>query len=149
MMNLMEGTTQALARAVCLLEQATTCDPNYAAVWAALGAAYDFKGQFQSPSHLSPKAGEMGRRAIELDPKLADAHRWLWLSLLSIARYDEAIAGIQEAARLKPGNANVFSSLDREYWVGKGNLDARIAYLERAADINPDLGYAHLPLGLL
>ena len=94
MMNLMEGTPQALDRAIHLLEQATTRDPNYAAAWAALGAAYDFKGQFQSLSHLSHKAVEMGRRAIEIDPKLADAHRWLGLSLLSIARCDEAIAAI-------------------------------------------------------
>ena len=149
MMNLMEGTPQALDRAIHLLEQATTLDPNYAAAWAALGAAYDFKGQFQSLSHLSHKAVEMGRRAIEIDPKLADAHRWLGLSLLSIARYDEAIAAIQEAARLEPDDANVFSSLGRAYWVGKGDLDTGIAHLERAADINPDLGYAHLQLGLL
>ena len=149
MMNLMEGTPQALDRAIHLLEQATERDPNYAAAWAALGAAYDFKGQFQSLPHLSLKAVEMGRRAIEIDPRLADAHRWLGLSLLSIASYDEAIAAIQEAARLEPGDANVYSSLGRAYWVGKGDLEAGIVHLERAADINPDLGYAHLQLGLL
>lgn len=33
--------------------------------------------------------------------------------------------------------------------MGKGDLDAGIAHLERAAEINPDLGYAHLQLGLL
>ena len=149
MMNLMEGTPQALDRAIHLLEQATERDPNYATAWAALGAAYDFKGQFQSLPHLSLKAVEMGRRAIEIDPKLADAHRWLGLSLLSIGSYDEAIAAIQEAARLEPGDANVCSSLGRAYWVGKGDLEAGIVHLERAADINPDLGYAHLQLGLL
>ena len=68
---------------------------------------------------------------------------------MSIARYDEAIAAIQEAARLEPDDANVFSSLGRAYWVGKGDLDAGVSHLERAADINPDLGYAHLQLGLL
>ena len=149
MMNLMEGTPQALDRAIHLLEQATARDPNYAAAWAALGAAYDFKGQFQSLPHLSLKAVEMGRHAIEIDPTLADAHRWLGLSLMSIARYDDAIAAIQEAARLEPDDANVYSSLGRAYWVGKGDLDAGIAHLERAAEINPDLGYAHLQLGLL
>ena len=113
MMNLMEGTPQALDRAIHLLEQATARDPNYAAAWAALGAAYDFKGQFQSLPHLSLKAVEMGRRAIEIDPTLADAHRWLGLSLMSIARYDDAIAAIQEAARLEPDDANVYSSLGR------------------------------------
>ena len=149
MMNLLEGTPQALDRAIHLLEQATARDPNYAAAWSALGAAYDFKGQALSLPHLSHKAVEMERRAIEINPKLADAHRWLGLSLMSIAQYDDAIAAIQEAARLEPADANVYSSLGRAYWVGRGDLDAGIAHLERAAEINPDLGYAHLQLGML
>ncbi len=149
MMNLMEGTPQALDRAIHLLEQATERDPHYAAAWSALGAAYDFKGQALSLPHLSHKAVEIERRAIEIDPKLADAHRWLGLSLLSIAQYDDAIAAIREAARLEPDDASVYLSLGRAYWVGRGDLDAGIAQLERAAGINPDLGYAHLQLGML
>ena len=64
-------------------------------------------------------------------------------------RYDEAIAAIEKAARLEPGDANVYSALGRAYWVGQGNLEQGIAHLERAAAINPELGYAHLQLGLL
>ena len=149
MMNLLEGSPQALDRALHLLEKATQYDPNYAAAWAALGAAYDFKGSFLSLKELSHKAVEMERRAIALDPKLADAHRWLGLSLMSVGQYDGAIAAIEEAVRLQPADANNYSALGRGYWVGKGDLDAGIAHLERAAEINPDLGYAHLQLGLL
>ncbi len=149
MMNLLEGSPQALDRALHLLEKATQYDPNYAAAWAALGAAYDFKGSFLSLKELSHKAVEMERRAIALNPKLADAHRWLGLSLMSIGLYDDAIAAIEEAVRLQPADANNYSALGRSYWVGKGDLDAGIAHLERAAEINPELGYAHLQLGLL
>ena len=149
MMNLMEGTPQALDRAIHLLEKATSEDADYAAAWAALGAAYDFKGQFLSLRDLSLKAVAMERRAISIDPQLADAHRWLGMALLSVARYDESIAAIQDALRLEPGDANVYSALGRAYWIGKGDLDAGIAHLERAAEINPDLGYAHLQLGLM
>ena len=149
MMNLLEGSPQALDRALHLLEKATQYDPNYAAAWAALGAAYDFKGSFLSLKELSHKAVEMERRAIALDPKLADAHRWLGLSLMSVGQYDDAIAAIEEAVRLQPADANNYSALGRGYWVGKGDLDAGIAHLERAAELNPDLGYAHLQLGLL
>jgi serine/threonine protein kinase/tetratricopeptide (TPR) repeat protein len=149
MMNLMEGSPQALDRAIHLLEKATSEDANYAAAWAALGAAYDFKGQFLSLRDLSLKAVDMERRAIAIDPQLADAHRWLGMSLLSVARYDEAITAIEEALRLEPGDANVYSALGRAYWIGKGDLDAGISHLERAAEINPDLGYAHLQLGLM
>ena len=149
MMNLLEASPQALDRAVHLLEKATERDPNYAEAWAALGMAYDLKGSFLSLPDLNDRAIEMERRAIAINPKLADAHRWLGASLMSSARYDEAIAAIQEAARLEPDDANVFSSLGRAYWVGKGQLHKGIAHLERAAEINPELGYAHLQLGLL
>ena len=56
MMNLMEGTPQALERAIHLLEKATVLDPNYAEAWAALGAAYDFKGNFLGVPEISAKA---------------------------------------------------------------------------------------------
>ena len=149
MMNLMEASPQALDRAIHLLEKAIERDPKYAAAWAALGAAYDLKGSFMSLPDLSHKAIEMERRAIAINPKLADAHRWLGLSLLSMDRYDEAITAIKEADRLQPGDANVYSALGRAFWVGRGELEQGIAYLERAAGVNPELGYAHLQLGLL
>ena len=149
MMNLLEGSPQALDRAIYLLEKATTYDPNYASAWAALGAAYDLKGGFLSLPDLSRKAVDMERRAIAINPKSADAHRWLGLSLMSLAQYDDAIAAMEEAARLEPGDANVYTALGRAYWIGKGELEEGISYLERAAAINPDLGWAHLQLGLL
>ena len=150
MMNLMEGSPQAIDRAIHMLERATLRDPDYAAAWAALGTAYDLKGSFLSLPDLSKKAIEMERKAIAIDPKLTDAHRWLGrLSLMSIARYDEAIAAIKEAEVLDPDDAAVHSSLGRAYWVGKGQLDDGIRHLEHAARLNPEMGYAHLQLGLL
>ena len=93
MMKLLEGSPQALDEAIDLLERATEQDPNYASAWAALGAAYDLKGSFLSLSDVSAKAIEVERRAIAIDPKLADAHRWLGLSLLSQDRYDAGDRG--------------------------------------------------------
>ena len=148
-MNIMEGSPQALDRAVHLLERSTALEPNYAEAWAALGMAYDLKGTFLSLPELNERAIEMERKAIALNPKLADAHRWLGLSLMSASRYDEAIAAINEAATLAPGDATTYNSLGRAYWVGKGDLARGIANMEKAVSINPDLGYAHLQLGLL
>ena len=145
MMNIMEGSPQALDHAILLLEKATRQDPNYAAAWASLALAYDFKGSFMSLPELSEKAVEVGRRATELNPKLADAHRWLGSVLL----FEEAIAAISVAAQLEPDDASAHQSLARAYWVGQGDIDAGIEEMERALAINPDLGYAHLQLGLL
>ena len=127
----------------------TRQDPNYAAAWAALTLAYDFKGSFMSFPELSEKAVEVGRRAVRLNPKLADAHRWLGQALLSLGRFDDAIRTMSEAVRLEPDDAGAYQSLARAHWIGQGDIDAGIADLERALAINPDLGYAHLQLGLL
>jgi tetratricopeptide (TPR) repeat protein len=149
MMNIMDGSPQALDHAILLLEKATTQDPEYAAAWAALALAYDFKGSFTSVRELSEKAVTVGRRAIQLDPSLADAHRWLGSALLPLGRFDEAISAISEAVRLEPDDAGAHQSLARGYWIGRGDIVAGIGELERAIAINPDLGYAHLQLGLL
>ena len=149
MMNILDGSPQALDHAILLLEKATTLDPNYAAAWAALALAYDFKGSFMSLPGLSEKAVEAGRRAIALNPTLADAHRWIGSALLTLGQFDEAIAAISEAVRLEPNDAGAHQSLARAHWIGRGDLDGGIAALERALEINPDLGYAHLQLGLL
>ena len=148
-MNIMEGSPQAFDHAILLLEKATRQDPNYAAAWAALALVYDFKGSFMSLRELSEKAVEVGRRATQLDPKLADAHRWLGSALVSLGRFDEAIAEISVAAQLEPDDASAHQSLARAYWLGRGDIEAGIAEMERALAINPDLGYAHLQLGLL
>ena len=149
MMNIMEGSPQALDHAILLLEKATRLDPSYAAAWAALALAYDLKGSFMGLRELSEKAVEVGRRATQLKPNLADAHRWLGGALLSLGNFEDAIGAMTEATRLEPDDAGVHQSLGRAYWVGRGDIDAGIAELERALAINPDLGYAHLQLGLL
>ena len=149
MMNILEGSPQALDHAILLLEKATRQDPNYAAAWAALALAYDFKGSFMSLRELSEKAVEVGRRATQLNPKLADAHRWLGSALLSLGRFEEAIAAISVAARLEPDDSSAHQSLARAYWIGRGDIEAGIAEMERALAINPDLGYGYLQLGLL
>jgi tetratricopeptide (TPR) repeat protein len=54
-----------------------------------------------------------------------------------------------EATRPEPDDAGVHQWLGRASWVGRGDIEAGIAELDRALAINPDLGYAHLQLGLL
>ena len=54
--------------------------------WAALGGAYSLKGSFLSLTDLVRKGVEMERRAIAIDPGLADAHAWLGTGLLGLGR---------------------------------------------------------------
>jgi tetratricopeptide (TPR) repeat protein len=149
LMNLRMATRESIDRAIALFERATTLDRGYAEAWAALGAAYGYKGAFMSIPELVERAIEFERRALELDPDNARAHAWLGSAYLNQGRYDEAIASIRQAVRLEPDNASARSALARAYWVGRGLVDEAIVEFQHVIALNPEGGYAYLQLALL
>jgi tetratricopeptide (TPR) repeat protein/predicted Ser/Thr protein kinase len=149
MMNLRQATRDSIDRAIAAFEDATTHDPEYARAWAALGGAYGLKANFLSIPDMVTQAVEIERRALAIDPQLADAHMWLGAALLSLGRTDEAITEIREALRLDPENGQAYQGLARAYWVGKGDFPSAIPLFERAIDLNPEAGYSYLQLSLL
>ena len=52
------------------------------------------------------------REALRLDPRYAQAHYNLAVTLIQAGRREEAIAHLEEALRLDPDDANVSSELD-------------------------------------
>jgi serine/threonine protein kinase/Tfp pilus assembly protein PilF len=149
MMSLRLASRDSIERAIAAFEGAIRHDPEYALAWAALGGAYSLKGSFLSLPDLVERAIEIERRALTLDPRLADAHMWLGSALLGLGRTDEAIAAIQEAIRLEPDNGQAHQGLARAYWVGKGDFGSAIPEFERSIELNPEAGYSYLQLGLL
>ena len=149
MMNLRQATRDSIDRAIAAFEEATRYDPEYAIAWAAAGGAYGLKGNFLSIPDMVHKAIELDRRAIAIDPELADAHLWLGGALLSLGRADEAIVSIREAIRLEPDNGQAHQGLARAYWVGKGQFEEAIPEFERAIELNPEAGYSYLQLSML
>ncbi|HJR58536.1 MAG TPA: protein kinase [Vicinamibacterales bacterium] len=149
MMNLRQATRDSMDRAIAAFEDATRHDPEYAKAWAALGGAYGLKGAFMSMPDVIHKAIEIERRALAIDPELADAHVWLGTSLLGLGRIDEAIAEIREGLRLEPDNAQAHQSLARALWMGQGNFAAAIPEFEKSIELNPEAGYSYLQLSLM
>ncbi|MEX2662169.1 MAG: protein kinase, partial [Vicinamibacterales bacterium] len=149
MMNLRQATRESMDRAIAAFEDATRHDPDYAIAWAALGGAYGLKGMFMSMPEMVHKAIDLERRALALDPELADAHMWLGSGLLGLGRVDEAIAALREALRLEPDNGQAHQGLARALWIGKGDFAAAIPEFERSIELNPEAGYSYLQLSLL
>jgi non-specific serine/threonine protein kinase len=149
MMNLRLATRDSIERAIAAFETATRHDPEYALAWAALGGAYSLKGSFLTLRDLTEHAIEIERRALAIDPDLADARMWLGSALLNLGRTDEAIAEIRAAIQLEPDNGQAHQALARAFWVGKGDFASAIPEFERAIELNPDAGYSYLQLGLL
>jgi serine/threonine protein kinase/Tfp pilus assembly protein PilF len=149
MMNLRQATRESIDRAIAAFDDATKHDPEYARAWAALGGAYGLKGTFLSMPEVVNQAIELQRRALRLDPDLADAHMWLGAALLEIGQTSEAISEIREALRIEPENGQGYQTLARAYWVGIGDFKSAIPMFERAIELNPEAGYSYLQLSLL
>jgi tetratricopeptide (TPR) repeat protein/predicted Ser/Thr protein kinase len=148
-MNLRMAGRESLDRALAFFERALSYDPNYASAWAGLGAAYNLKGSFLTLPNLIEKSLESLRKAVQLNPRLANARSWLGSTLADLSRFDEAIAEYQEALRLEPADDSARSGLARLYWIGLGRIDDAITEFERVVDLNPESGYSYLQLALL
>jgi serine/threonine-protein kinase len=85
-------------------QQAIQKDPQYALAYAGLASAYALLGQVPyddlPPSEAKPKARDAAKRALELDPQLADAHAVLanvaysydWNFALAESEFQRALA---------------------------------------------------------
>jgi tetratricopeptide (TPR) repeat protein len=149
LVNMRQATRDSIDRAIALFERASELDPNYAAAWASLGGALQLKGMFLSISDFLMRAIEVLRKAIAIQPTLAEAHSWLGISLLNLGRVEEAIASLREAMALEPDNAQVHQALARALWMGHGRVDEAVEHLRRAIVLNPEAGYSYLQLSYL
>lgn len=100
-------------------------------------------------SELAVKAADYLRRALSLNPSLAQAHSSLGAALLMLGRVNEAIAAMQEALRLEPDSALAHMALGRALWMGRGDVPGAIDHLRQAIVLNPESGYAYLQLSFL
>jgi serine/threonine protein kinase/Tfp pilus assembly protein PilF len=149
MLTLRMASRDAPDRAIHFFEKALATDREYAEAWAGLGAAYQIKGVFLGLPELLEKALVSADEALSRDPKLAEGHVVRGSAQFALGRLDDALLSYAEAIALDPKSARAHAQLARVHWVGKGDLRAGIAALERAVEINPQFGYAHHQLAYL
>ena len=89
------------------------------------------------------------RRAIALNPALANAHVWLGGALLQLGQVEEGMAALETAERLEPDNPDVHQARARAFWLFRGMVPEGIAELRRSIALNPESGYSHLQLSML
>jgi tetratricopeptide (TPR) repeat protein len=143
--------------AAAYFEQATRLQPGFAAAYAWLGQAQlqlVYAGEF-APSDVVPRADLAARRALDLDDRLALAHR-VRASILS-DYYWQAEAGEREARRAAqlepvPRRADPLSAQGaltagmrlRE----QGQFDRALDEFRRASTLNPQLARVHYQVGV-
>src|SRR6266550_348782 len=127
------------ARAAVL--KALALDPTLADAHASLGdqlCVYDWDA--------SAAEREL-RRAIELNPSVANAHYFYANCLVAHGRLDEALAEASRAHELDPLNPDVATGLPWALYVAR-RYDEAIAVQQKSLDLEPGSAHAHMLLAL-
>ncbi len=97
-------TAEALHKAAGFFAQATEKDPAYALAWVGLADATALMNQYDRvpDSSVLTKARQSARRALELDPRLAEAHATLGLIAQSSYQWADAEGAFRRAIELNP-----------------------------------------------
>jgi TolB-like protein/tetratricopeptide (TPR) repeat protein len=121
--------------AVTLLQQAIRLDPNFAPAWSSLAEAMQLKEKANGADaliNILPRAQAAARKALQLDPNLAQAHGVL--GTLVPAR--EAGMHLRRAAKLDPRSGEGLIWLSEANYVS-GDYAGWLTALRRAHDIDP------------
>ncbi|HEY1403627.1 MAG TPA: tetratricopeptide repeat protein, partial [Pyrinomonadaceae bacterium] len=119
--------------------KAVDADPNLAEARASLGYIklhYD---------HDWTGAEAEFRRAIELRPGNALAHRWYAFNLSAVGRHEEAIAEIKRAQQISPDSPVSATALANILFLAR-RFDEAIAQCGRALELDPGSVAAHVIL---
>jgi Tfp pilus assembly protein PilF len=127
-----------MKKAIQYFRQAIELDSAFALAYAGLAMSYWNVSAVQfAPNEVMPKAREAARRALEIDPQLAESHAAVALVKMAY-EWDRAAAEreFRLATELNPGYATMYQ------WHGwhlaiMGRLEESIAEFERAVDIDP------------
>ena len=96
--------------------------------------------------HDWPRAEIEFRRALELNPSNANAHRGLAQYFVSNARFDDSLVEIEQARKLDPLSLGINS--DQGWFLHFARRpDEAIAQLRKTLELDPSFGVAHFTLG--
>jgi serine/threonine-protein kinase len=143
---------RSVAEGIDCLERAVNLDHRFAAAWAGLADAHSVRGYWgmAPPGETMPKALTAARRAVDLDPNLAEAQCALALVLLLWERdYQRADAAFRRCLELNPGytQGRCWNAVFNLQWV-RGRLDDGVAEARRALAADPLSAYATAILAL-
>ena len=133
-----KSTNESRAKALECYNQAIAADPNYALAYTYLANLYIVLAGASSadPRKVMPQAEAAAKRALDLDPNLADAHLVLATLRQNGWEWAEAEGQYKKALELNPNYAaahNGYSS----YLSAFGRHDEAIKEVKRARELDP------------
>jgi len=132
-----------------LFTRAIEIDPGYAQAYAGVADCYSYLYMYWDASEANLQAADdASRKALLLDPGLAEAHVARGLAISLSKRYDEAELEFQTAMRLDPRNFEAYYFNARACFQ-QGKLEEAAKLFEKAAEVKPDDYQASLLLGMV
>jgi TolB-like protein/DNA-binding winged helix-turn-helix (wHTH) protein/Tfp pilus assembly protein PilF len=141
---------EPVKKAIALYEQVIARDPEYAPAYAGIATAYQ---TLRNPRNSSPEAiakmREMARKAIELDPLLAES--WATLGLVDAAdlNWYEAEQEFRRSIQLNPNLSRARMDFAMFVLVPEGKLDEAILQVRNAAKLDPLAANVRVALGFI
>lgn len=135
-----EDPQDSMPKARSAAMKAVELDDGLAEAHAALGYVkhryeWDFAG-----------AEKEFQRAIELNPRYATAHQWYGWYMISVGRFDDALAEFQQAHQIDPLSLYTNLTLGVPYSYSR-DYDKAAEQFKRVSELNPDFWLAHWWLG--
>jgi serine/threonine protein kinase/TolB-like protein/Tfp pilus assembly protein PilF len=138
--------SEMVPKARAAAEKALVLDDTLAEAHAILGDGHASLWEWSA-------AEREFKRALELNPNYANAHKLYWLYLSGLGRNEEALAEIKNAVRLDPLNLKYNDNLGQEY-VARRQYDLAVEQFKKVIEMDPsfasvhgDLGYAYFYMG--
>lgn len=123
-------------QASALFRKATQIDPSFAPAWAGLGDAFAMSWRYGSPGESLDTAVEMSRKALAIDPDLAEGHKALGLALESKGDVAGGLASYMKAVALNPNYAPVVANIG-SINAAMGRFDEAVRWLRKSVELQP------------
>ena len=133
------NSRDAVQASIGFFQDAINRDPTFAPAYVGLAHAYRELGTVflgVPPAETRPKVVAAARKALELDPDLAEAHALLAEVLQEQWHWAEADAEYRRALELNPNDADTHGRF-AVWLVSQGRLEDAIAAARRGRELDP------------
>jgi|SRR5579862_5800711 len=134
------SSSEAVPKARAAAQKALAIDDTLAEAHATLADTYTTEWNWDA-------AQKEFKRALDINPNSAHAHKLYWLYLSALGQHEEALAEINRAIRLDPLNLKYIENLGQEYEIGK-QYDLAVEQYKKVIEMDPSFASVHGDLGI-
>jgi adenylate cyclase len=126
-----------IEHAMQMFRHAIDIDPEFARAWAGYADCHSFLVMYANPQDsFRDEAAEASKKALALDPSLAEAHASRGLAYLVCEDFKQAEAEFNEALELNPALFETYYYYGRARF-HQGDMEAAGELFRKAAEVNP------------